>query len=239
MNTGDKPYKKKMENLPFLWGNVRRSLNYSSASGDDKGSRCYRPRGDPLGGGGGKGALPRESGELCPFRWRRRGLEETMESLYLAAGRRGPAASPCWAAPHARGRSRRSTRRWARTPGRLRRSRPTRGLWFPSSCFRCGLSKFAGGGRAHSRPATRRCLAATWSLCSRHAGEPGAGSREPLPVHTPTRPGRPTHPLTLSHCASRLCALLGAGGDPREYLRVCSCEFSLLTSPRPKNRQKP
>lgn len=208
MNTGDKPYKKKMENLPFLWGNVRRPGKAGSSvpSGGDT------------------------------------GLEETMEtmeSLYLAAGRRGPAASRCWAAPHARGRSRRSARRWARTPGRLRRSRPTRGLWFPSSCFRCGLSKFAGGGRAHSRPATRRCLAATWSLCSRHAGEPRAGSREPLPVHTPTRPGRPTHPLTLSHCASRLCALLGAGRDPREYLRVCSCEFSLLTSPRPKNRQKP
>lgn len=39
MNTGDKPYKKKMENLPFLWGNVRRPGKAGSSvpSGGDAG----------------------------------------------------------------------------------------------------------------------------------------------------------------------------------------------------------
>ena len=69
-------------------------------------------------------------------------------------------------------------------PG-LRSSRLASGLWFPSSCFRCGGRKFAGGGRARSRPATRSCFPATWK------GPLGTTeSREPLP-HLPTHPSMP------------------------------------------------
>ena len=80
---------------------------------------------------------------------------------------------------------------------RLRSSPLASGLWFTSSCFRCGGRKFAGGGRARSRPATRSCFPATWK------GPLGtAQSREPLP-HLPTHPSMPG-----------LCVQPGRGAQP-------------------------
>ena len=130
-------------------------------------------------------------------------------SLLLALWGRGGGA--CCPPPSGQPRTFREAAAGLRGAPGLRSSRLASGLWFPSSCFRCGGRKFAGGGRARSRPATRSCFPATWK------GPLGATeSREPLP-HLPTHPSMPG--------VKAVRAARTRGLNPGVCLRVCIFGF--------------
>ena len=193
MNTGDKAYKRTRGICPFLeevYGAHEMTLLPQQLACPETPSRIQgspasaqpsplQPGGPSSGRGGGASLRERWSGgDAVRGGW---GRGNDGEEPLPGNGR----PRSCCRPPSGQPRTfREAAAGLLGAPG-LRSSHLASGLWFPSSCFRCGGRKFAGGGRARSRPATRSCFPATWK------GPLGTTeSREPLP-HLPTHPSMP------------------------------------------------